>query len=1042
MDRRASRLAPASRGVALSQEAQRKVKDTVGLLRLASSVSAPVLLDPATVRRQPVTTLKASPRAALPPLPNIPAGILATQLPAKPPLPPATAEATVPAAASALATSHGTSFACLPLSSSSAEPEVADDPLDDATDALLFRVCFWPLYVWHRETTKSRALGHQVTTRLNDGMSRARSFRRWRAVAVATRHLRENEQMIGKRVRASTLIRYVGRLNIVSKRDKKCNDAINSPTFRRLRVSRFCRSPFLAIYCYATCRALVRRRCTGELICRREGLVAPFPIPPPWHTDPIVQAIVSKAVRNDLNYRKVARHLRRKLAPVLFDYLHMNVELQRRKRYCLLRGFKLIYGRVLSQWALYVLLGIGRDEEKAAVARTTTLEPKRASAGGDEDEEDEGAGSSPAAAIDVGDDSSAPRAASRAGTPSGGLASGGQARKPTPSSHSRRSKEGPAAADIVRAARTYGAYLLQRHGTPSAPPGQKMSDQPFANVPDAAIAAAASAAEAITMAHKAKGLSGRRSTVVDMRVAAKLEVRRKRLEETALRRKGGGGGGIGGDDGGDDGGESGGQHHLDLQALPGAERTQIYTKRLAARLEQVSGEFHAVEARGGRLRRRADQQAKRVELQESMMDSLEKESSAALTEDGERTRTLLTTATSALELLLAQKVENLVRVYRKVAAAHEEDYTFALGKRCLQALKEPLRWKRAVSLRNKWRIRRWLRICVRLRNIDASIHRYHRVRTLYKCFWGWLYQTGDALRLMTPGIAQKLKRRRQQMVLYSSLLEAERSDSCPRCLFARWLEYTHRKVTRRAIVSCSKARIDSRLMASVFHALHSAKTAGTHRSEGTGVATAGSAAAGDEDDGAVWYKYSEARWSGELERWVCQVLRPESFADWNRRKNRWTKRRQKRLIKMSEMRQGLIAFQSQIKARVEHEANLHYEVQNRDAEAGRMPNAYLTGALSLREYELQNLWVGCAAVAKAVHHSEKADTPRWAEPLRPYWIALALARWMFNALSHGLPKLPGQAGGKVQQPSTPPESAAYQKHFSFLLAESERRTTQ
>ena len=67
---------------------------------------------------------------------------------------------------------------------------------------------------------------------------------------------------------------------------------------------------------------------------------------------------------------------------------------------------------------------------------------------------------------------------------------------------------------------------------------------------------------------------------------------------------------------------------------------------------------------------------------------------------------------------------------------------------------------------------------------------------------------------------------------------------------------------------------------------------------------------------------------------------------------------------------------------------------------------------------------------------------QWAEPLRPYWIALALARWMFNALSHGLPKLPGQAGGKVQQPSTPPESAAYQKHFSFLLAESERRTTQ
>jgi hypothetical protein len=43
------------------------------------------------------------------------------------------------------------------------------------------------------------------------------------------------------------------------------------------------------------------------------------------------------------------------------------------------------------------------------------------------------------------------------------------------------------------------------------------------------------------------------------------------------------------------------------------------------------------------------------------------------------------------------------------------------------------------------------------------------------------------------------------------------------------------------------------------------------------------------------------------------------------------------------------------------EAELHYEVQSAN---GAVPDQYLTGALQLREHELQQLWHACAAVAK------------------------------------------------------------------------------
>jgi hypothetical protein len=81
-----------------------------------------------------------------------------------------------------------------------------------------------------------------------------------------------------------------------------------------------------------------------------------------------------------------------------------------------------------------------------------------------------------------------------------------------------------------------------------------------------------------------------------------------------------------------------------------------------------------------------------------------------------------------------------------------------------------------------------------------------------------------------------------------------------------------------------------------------------------------------------------------------------------------------------------------------------------------------------------------------VHHTERSETPRWAEPLRPVHICVGLARWMLNAFSYSLPRVPDETPapyrveGHAQLP-TRAEDSAYWAHFDWLLRESKTRTT-
>ena len=231
---------------------------------------------------------------------------------------------------------------------------------------------------------------------------------------------------------------------------------------------------------------------------------------------------------------------------------------------------------------------------------------------------------------------------------------------------------------------------------------------------------------------------------------------------------------------------------------------------------------------------------------------------------------------------------------------------------------------------------------------------------------------------------------------------------------------------------------------------------------------------------------------------MTKVMRPETFAQWVRRKNRWTRRRQKRLVAEGELRTGLHNFHMNVLERIQSEADQHldqarstllpyasptspghlpthrptaprphrptapssralplslslcapprallsYQASSNAATTG---NAFLSGALTLREWELTSLWSASNAVAKAVHYTERSELPRWAEALRPAPIAVGIARWMFNALSYGLPRVApkDKALGfdEIKLTRLPQRNVghAYWAHFDWLVGESERR---
>ena len=244
----------------------------------------------------------------------------------------------------------GSSWRDLPQLPTTRAAEAEETPLSDSEEASLYVACFWPLHVWRRETRLARQLQTRMVEQVADGLARQRLFRAWASEARKRRAYAKATHAVRKRVSRGVRSRAFRRLAAAAVRNRRVRHAANSRSFARLRARCLAKLPMLAWRVYARCRSLVRNRSYGSTMLRREAMVPPLPFPPEWRTDAGFERVVSRAIVKDTQARQVNRHRRRRLAAPLFEHMLLNVQLQRRKRWCLLRGFRLIYAHALGRW--------------------------------------------------------------------------------------------------------------------------------------------------------------------------------------------------------------------------------------------------------------------------------------------------------------------------------------------------------------------------------------------------------------------------------------------------------------------------------------------------------------------------------------------------------------------------------------------------------------------------------------------------------------------------------------------------------------------
>ena len=156
----------------------------------------------------------------------------------------------------------------------------------------------------------------------------------------------------------------------------------------------------------------------------------------------------------------------------------------------------------------------------------------------------------------------------------------------------------------------------------------------------------------------------------------------------------------------------------EIDTLRGTEKHREYVRRCTHRKARFDEEQASVQAKAVRLVRRVKEQDRRHAVGESVRQAVDEQSVTLLRDAAEATEQRLSHATGALNSVLMNKGEIFVEELLRIWADADAMYTRSVAARCMDALKEPLRWKRAVSLANKWRLRRMLRICARLRAID------------------------------------------------------------------------------------------------------------------------------------------------------------------------------------------------------------------------------------------------------------------------------------------------------------------------------------
>ncbi|KAJ1462187.1 hypothetical protein M885DRAFT_611069 [Pelagophyceae sp. CCMP2097] len=178
------------------------------------------------------------------------------------------------------------------------------------------------------------------------------------------------------------------------------------------------------------------------------------------------------------------------------------------------------------------------------------------------------------------------------------------------------------------------------------------------------------------------------------------------------------------------------------------------------------------------------------------------------------------------------------RIRKEVVASYDRD----LAKSALRALRLPWAMRKTAALLRRQILRRRLAICVRLRQIERGMPKYHRLRTKWLAWQSWLTLAANHEAWRSPGLAAHLAHRQRRAERVSALLRARapRDDAAsgtdgrrwrrfaqcspaefadvPAC-FLRWSAYAQEKVRFGLFSAAVRARRALRLQHQVFAAL-------------------------------------------------------------------------------------------------------------------------------------------------------------------------------------------------------------------------------
>lgn len=270
------------------------------------------------------------------------------------------------------------------------------------------------------------------------------------------------------------------------------------------------------------------------------------------------------------------------------------------------------------------------------------------------------------------------------------------------------------------------------------------------------------------------------------------------------------------------------------------------------------------------------------------------------------------------------------------------------------------------------------------------------------------------------------RRRRKLYSAFSELLRYGVRPESPHAIFARWLEYTQGRISKREIQAAWSAWRRLRTLAiclSVF------------------------AGAQGEDAYRVYKTvYSLRQQAAILDAWKHRFVMPRLESQWARRRNQWLKARAKRIASENALRNQLKLYRENVTARLQLEERLLFRWSTAEAQAagsGTAPPqlAYLPPMLQLRRHEVLRVLRRSEALANTASDAER-ESAAGDDAAPSQKVAFAqptcarLGRWLFRALTGELVHLPARkyrAHNDILKYSELPQSERYWRRVYALL---------